>query len=304
MILENYPELNKSRDIYQSRWLKSLSSGDYDLLSSDYLDTQVKFFYAQYCKFILEKILLSFPKNKLKNLRILEVGCGRGTASIYLSKKLSCQIVGIDFSDVSIEIAKKNAIKHKVNVDFLVADIFDRNSILKKSTFSSENYDVIISLGVLEHIEFIEDCFEVHHKLLKVNGLFCAMIVPEKKSIQDNFQFINKFLIGITKLLRPNHLKNLEYLDTKTISKTKDVYRSYEKASFYKKKLQEACFKNVSTIECNPFPTIRPLVEVLDKFVVLIYKFILFIFKFSGDNIFFKCTEKISRCHFLVGYKK
>ena len=52
-----------------------------------------------------KKLNQAFLK-KIKKLRILEFGC-RGTASIFLSKRLKCQIVGIDFSDVSIEIARK-----------------------------------------------------------------------------------------------------------------------------------------------------------------------------------------------------
>jgi len=302
--LKKYPELNKSKDVYQSRWEKSLSSGDYDLLSTDNLDTQVKFFYDQYCNFILEKIKSSFSEKKLKKLRILEFGCGRGTASIFLSKRLKCPIVGIDFSDVSIEIARKNALKHNVNVDFFVADIFDINSRLKDSIFVPESYDVIISLGVLEHIEFIEDCFKIHNSLLKKNGLVCAMIVPEKKSIQDNFLFINKFLLLFARLFKSKSLKNLSYLDTKTLSKTKDVYRSYEKASFFEKNLKKANFRNVSSFESNPFPTLRPLTIFLDKGVVIIYKLIIVFLNYFRKNIFFNCDEKISRCHFLLGYKK
>lgn len=302
--MKKYPEINKSKDVYQSRWKKSLSTGDYDLLSSTKLKTQVKFFYDQYCSFIYEKILSSFPKSKLKNLNILEVGCGRGTASIYLGKKLNCNIVGIDFSDVSIEIAKKNALKHKVNVNFLIADIFDHNPILSKSIFANESYDVIISLGVLEHIEYIENCFDLHNKLLKANGLFCAMIVPEKRSIQDKFLFLNKSLISITRLFNSNALKDFSYLDTKTISKTKDVYRSYENALFYRRKLLKANFKKVSSIESNPFPTIRPVTIYLDKLIVIIYKLFIVIFKVYRKNIFFNCAENLSRCHFLIGYKK
>ena len=65
------------------------------------------------------------------------------------------------------------------------------------------------------------------------------MIVPEKKSIQDKFFFINKFLLLLARLFKSKSLKNLSYLDTKTLSKTKDVYRSYEKASFFEKNLKK-----------------------------------------------------------------
>ena len=124
--MKKIPELYKGKDIYQERWKKSLSSGDYDLISSNLLDTQVKFFYNLYCNFILEEIKKKFTKKKLKQLRILEVGCGRGTASIFLAKKLKCDVLGIDFSENSIEIANKNAIRHNVKADFIISDLFDK----------------------------------------------------------------------------------------------------------------------------------------------------------------------------------
>ena len=54
---------------------------------------------------IFKSNLFHFKNYPHKNLRILEIGCGRGTASIYLSKKLNCKVTGIDFSENSIEIA-------------------------------------------------------------------------------------------------------------------------------------------------------------------------------------------------------
>ena len=135
-------ELNKGKSTYDLRWKKSLKTGDYDILSKSKFESQVQFFYNQYCQFILKKIVDNFPNKKLKDLKILEVGCGRGTASIYLSKVLECEVIGIDFSEVSIEIAKNNAEYHKVKPVFLVADIFDKDSLKKKNIFEND-FDVI-----------------------------------------------------------------------------------------------------------------------------------------------------------------
>ena len=107
----------------------------------------------------------------------------------------------------------------------------------------------------------------------------------------------------LARLFKSKSLKNLSYLDTKTLSKTKDVYRSYEKAYFLKES-KKANFRNVSSFESNPFPTLRPLTIFLDKCVVIIYKLIILYLNYFRKNIFFNCDEKISRCHFLLGYKK
>ena len=60
-----------------------------------------------------------------------------------------------------------------------------------------KKFDVVISLGVLEHIENIDDCFKIHFNLMNQDGLFLAMIVPEKNSIQDFFAPLNRVLMKI-----------------------------------------------------------------------------------------------------------
>ena len=92
---------------YQKRWRNALKSGDDDIICFGHPDTQVKFFYKKYCEFIHSKIKDNFKNKDIKKLTLLELGCGRGTASIFLEKKLNIKVIGVDFSDESIKIAKK-----------------------------------------------------------------------------------------------------------------------------------------------------------------------------------------------------
>tara|TARA_B100000212_G_C27381163_1_gene537121 strand:- start:2490 stop:3407 length:918 start_codon:yes stop_codon:yes gene_type:complete len=302
--LQNKKELYKSKNVYDLRWANALKSGDSDIISEGFFETQVQFFYRKYCNFIYKRILEYFPNRDLSKINILEIGCGRGTASIYLSNKLNCRVTGIDFSEISIQIARENSRRHYSNNDFFVADLFDPESIIKSSDNNLSKFDVVISLGVLEHIESIDKCFQIHNQLLVDNGLFCAMIVPEKKSIQDKFSLINRSLIKFNNFIKISKTRDLEHLDKKTLSKTKDVYRSIEDAFFYEEKLKKANFEIVYSIETNPFPTIRPLGIYFEKLLVFIYKLISYIFFFfNRKSIFFNCNKKISRCHFLLGRK-
>ena len=302
---ENKVEINIGKEIYEKRWSNSLKNGDYDILSrNEIVDNQVQYFYDKYCKFILKKIKVHFKNYPYKNLRILEIGCGRGTASIYLSKKLNCKVTGIDFSENSIEIAKKNAKFHFSEAEFFIADLFEPKSILENTKNTNKNFDVIISLGVLEHIERIDKCFKIHNQLLVPNGLFCAMVVPEKKSIQNYFSFINRFLSFITLLISPKFRDKFSHLDKKTLSKTKDVFRSYKSAKYFKDSLIKANFVNVETVESNPYPTLRPLNRFFEKFVVKIFMTIEYLsYKLFKKSFFFNCSTKFSRCHFLMGTK-
>ena len=61
-----------------------------------------------------------FQKAKNKHPKILDAGCGSGYDS-YILKNLGARVVGVDFSEKSIEIAKNNVAK----CDFYVKNIED-----------------------------------------------------------------------------------------------------------------------------------------------------------------------------------
>ena len=291
------------KNIYNNRWKNSLSSGDYNILHEGNPDTQVKYFYDLYCNFILNEIVNAFPNQDLSKLSILEIGCGRGTASIFLNKRLGCKSIGIDFSEVSIDIAKRNASYYKSNSEFYIADIFDKDLFKKNFIVDSGDFDIVISLGVLEHIESLKECLEIHNKLLKKDGLFCAMVVPEKKSIQDYFQLLNKLLFILNNIFDKQTKKKLNHLD-KSLTKTNDVYRTYKSSKYFSNCLESVFFKNVRTVESNPFPTIRPLPSLLEKLLVYFYTlFSKIVNQIFRKNIFFNCNKRLSRCHFLIGRK-
>ena len=73
-------------------------------------------------------------------LRVLDVGTGSGCIAIALKKRHpEWEIKGIDISEEAIEVAKENAKRNDVNVEFKVADIFD---------FTGEkcdSYDIVVS---------------------------------------------------------------------------------------------------------------------------------------------------------------
>jgi len=110
-------------------------------------------------------------KNKkfaLKNLKILDIGCGGGLISEPM-KRLGADITAIDASKKNINIAKAHAKKNNLNITYL-------NS--KPESLGTKNrFDVILNLEVVEHVEnldlYLESCF----KLLKPKGImFTATI--------------------------------------------------------------------------------------------------------------------------------
>lgn len=95
----------------------------------------------------LEKFL-SIRKMAFWNLQILDLGTGTGTSALFAAKNGS-QSVGVEISGSAIEIAKENAKKLGVNVEFIVGDVLELD--LKKK------FDVVIDSTILHCIVDTED---------------------------------------------------------------------------------------------------------------------------------------------------
>ena len=101
-------------------------------------------------------------KTPLKNLKILDIGCGGGLISEPMTR-LGADITAIDASSKNINIAKAHAKKNDLNITYL-------NSV-PESLNSQNKFDIILNLEVVEHVEnldlYLESCF----KLLKPKGI-------------------------------------------------------------------------------------------------------------------------------------
>ena len=92
-------------------------------------------------------------KLKLQDLKIVDIGTGSGIIPIVLKKYFpDAEISAVDFSEMALKIARKNAEFHEVEINFLHQDYLSENL--------TEVYDVIISnppyIGMEEAVE-IED---------------------------------------------------------------------------------------------------------------------------------------------------
>jgi len=82
---------------------------------------------------LVETVLFNIEPKK----PILDIGTGSGVISILLAKKLpDTEIIATDISKKAINVAKKNADLHQVNIEFILSDIFEN---------ISTKFDVIVS---------------------------------------------------------------------------------------------------------------------------------------------------------------
>ena len=118
-------------------------------------------------EYITENIKSHFNINKtennfLKNLNILDIGCGGGLISEPMSR-LGGIVTGIDASEKNIKIAQLHAKKNNLNIRYLKKSPEQLNEF--------EKFDVILNLEIIEHVENVNLYIESCYKLLKKNGI-------------------------------------------------------------------------------------------------------------------------------------
>ena len=98
-------------------------------------------------KYIKESIINYFnikaKKLPLKNINILDIGCGGGLISVPI-KKLGANVVGIDASINNIQVAKSYSKKNKLKIKYICSSP-EKLKIKKK-------FDVILILEIVEHV--------------------------------------------------------------------------------------------------------------------------------------------------------
>jgi release factor glutamine methyltransferase len=78
---------------------------------------------------LVDLIIKEFKQETRNNqtLNILDIGTGSGCIPITLKKNISNSIVtGIDISEQALDVAKSNAVKNKVDVEFLMLDVLSQ----------------------------------------------------------------------------------------------------------------------------------------------------------------------------------
>ena len=93
---------------------------------------------------LVERINVQMVNDQMVN--VLDIGTGSGCIAIALKKAHpSWSVTGIDISSEAIAIARENARRNKVEVNFQVADIFDSNEENPKFEILNPKYDIVVS---------------------------------------------------------------------------------------------------------------------------------------------------------------
>ena len=153
-------------------------------------------------------ILDQINNRNIRNLKILDVGCGGGIICEPLAR-LGAKVTGIDFAPNNIIAAKIHSKKNKLKINYINKDI-------EKSKLN-EKFDIILMFEVLEHLDNWKKTIKNIKKNLNKNGLIIISTINRNLlsklfaiNIAENIlHWIPKGTHDYNKLIKPEELKKI-----------------------------------------------------------------------------------------------
>ena len=153
-------------------------------------------------------ILDQINNRNIRNLKILDVGCGGGIICEPLAR-LGARVTGIDFAPNNIIAAKIHSKKNKLKINYINKDI-------EKSKLD-EKFDIILMFEVLEHLDNWKKTIKNIKKNLNKNGLIIISTINRNLlsklfaiNIAENIlHWIPKGTHDYNKLIKPEELKKI-----------------------------------------------------------------------------------------------
>jgi len=175
----------------------------------------------------LEKPAMYSLLPKLRNMKVLCLGCGAGEECAYLKSK-GANVTGIDISNVLLKLAKKNN-----------PDIKFKLMSIEKLNFPANHFDIVYSSLTLHYSNNWQKVFKQVKKVLKKNGTFLFSTHNPIYWHKDNY-------------LKPR--------------KINDIWHKKFKVSYYHKpfslmlnEILKSKFKIITCTEPKPLPSAKKI---------------------------------------------
>ena len=143
-------------------------------------------------EYILDEISQHFNLDKkkksfLSNLKILDIGCGGGLISEPMAR-LGGNVTGIDAVEKNIKVASIHGKENNLKINYINKS--------PEQLHEKEQYDIILNLEVVEHVDNLDLYLQSCYNLLKKNGLMFTA------TINKTFSSYIKAIIGAEYVLR------------------------------------------------------------------------------------------------------
>ncbi|MCK4440216.1 class I SAM-dependent methyltransferase [Candidatus Bathyarchaeota archaeon] len=127
--------------------------------------------HAEHVVNLAEKLLSLVDVKEKQNF--LEIGCGNGVVSKHVSRRYRLNVTGTDVDPEMVTLAQKN-IDDIPDIRFLEADATNL-------PFQDNDFEIVLSFGVMHHISNWLEALREIDRVLKLNGYFIYfdLVFPE-----------------------------------------------------------------------------------------------------------------------------
>ncbi|TAK04869.1 class I SAM-dependent methyltransferase [Patescibacteria group bacterium] len=208
----------------------------------------------------------------------IELGCGRGTAGLYLNTYDGLDVTLVDLSEDALDLSRRNFAHHGGTGTFVAADV-------RHLPFPDGAFDVACSIGLLEHFQDYREVMAETLRVLRPGGLMVSLNIPGKRSVQS--------LNAVYKrLIRP----------FRTTPPKKDYYRNNDTAEQYAAHAAAAGFVDLTITHVNPFPLFVPVYLPLDSALTYLDRGVARVRRLWREYPL-ETGPRLAQAHFLVGRK-
>ena len=214
-----YVEIKKENSMPSTESIDASEIEKFEAMAAEWWDPNGKFkplHHMNPCRldYIISQIEIEFnrsTKNQkpFDGLDLLDIGCGGGLLSEPMAR-LGAAVTGIDAAPKNIPVAQTHAEQSglDINYKFITAE-----ELVK----TKKQYDVILNMEVIEHVNNPNDYLKTCQKLLKPNGLMvCSTINRTSKSFlfailgaEYILRWLPKGTHNWAKFIKPDELSNL-----------------------------------------------------------------------------------------------
>lgn len=146
----------------------------------------------------------------LKDINILDVGCGGGVLSEPLAR-LGGVVTGVDANSDLIETAKFHSKKYGLNINY------EATSIESHATENFEKYDVVVASEIIEHVTYKDEFLKACLQCLKPSGTIFITTMSKTiwadifgiKLAENVFNIIDKGTHELEKFILPEDLQKM-----------------------------------------------------------------------------------------------
>jgi len=163
------------------------------------------------------------------NLKVLDLGCGKGAISVRIAERFQCHCYGIDAIKEFIEEATEKAEEHKV-AEFCTFEVGDIRERIKELA----EYDVIILGAIGTVFGNYKDTMMTLLPHLKTKGI----VIVDDAYIDDSSTFGHSLILKHSKLINQLHEAGMKLIDEIKDNNQEEVSEGYSQDFDY---IQQRC---------------------------------------------------------------